>query len=147
MSKRIVVTGVGLISALGIGTEENWKGVLAGQSGVANITRFDTTLYPCRFAAEVKGFDPLNYVEKKDVKKMGLFIQYAIAATEFAVQQARLKSTPDVAERAGVYIGSGIGGFDVIEREHEALLKGGPRKISPFFIPASIVNLAAGQVS
>jgi 3-oxoacyl-[acyl-carrier-protein] synthase II len=147
MSKRIVVTGVGLISALGIGTDETWKGVLAGQSGVANITRFDATLYACRFAAEVKGFDPLQYIEKKDVKKMGLFIQYAIAATEFAVRQAGLKITPDFAERAGVYIGSGIGGFDVIEREHRALLEGGPRKISPFFIPASIVNLAAGQVS
>lgn len=147
MSKRIVVTGVGLISAAGIGTEESWKSVLAGQSGVATVTRFDVSAFACRIAAEVKGFDPLQFVEKKDLKKMGLFIQYALAATEFAIRQAGLKITPEIAERTGVYIGSGIGGFDVIEREHTALLEGGPRRISPFFIPASIVNLAAGHVS
>ena len=147
MAKRVVVTGVGLVSALGIGTEESWQGILAGRSGVAPITRFDTEAYACRIAAEVKGFDPLRFVEKKEIKKMGLFIQYALAASEFALQQAGLKITPEIAERAGVVIGSGIGGFDVIEREHTALLEGGPRKISPFFIPASIVNLAAGYVS
>jgi 3-oxoacyl-[acyl-carrier-protein] synthase II len=147
MNKRIVVTGVGLVSALGIGTEETWKAALAGQSGVAPVSRFDTKGFACRIAAEVKGFDPLQYVEKKELKKMGLFIQYALAAAQFAIKHAGLQITPDIAERSGVFIGSGIGGFDVIEREHEALLKGGPRKISPFFIPASIVNLAAGHVS
>ena len=147
MAKRVVVTGVGLVSALGVGTEESWRGILAGQSGVASITRFDTAAFACRIAAEVKGFDPLRFIEKKEIKKMGLFIQYALAASEFALEQSGLKITPDLAERAGVIIGSGIGGFDVIEREHTALMEGGPRKISPFFIPASIVNLAAGYVS
>lgn len=147
MAKRVVVTGVGLVSALGVGTEKSWQAILAGKSGVAPITRFDTEGYACRIAAEVKGFDPLRYVEKKELKKMGLFIQYALAASEFALEQAGLKITPEIAERTGVMIGSGIGGFDVIEREHAALLEGGPRKISPFFIPASIVNLAAGHVS
>jgi 3-oxoacyl-[acyl-carrier-protein] synthase II len=142
-----VVTGVGLVSAIGIGTEETWKNALAGASGAAPITHFDTTGFPVTFAAEVKGFDPLQYVEKKELKKMGLFIQFALAATQFALEQSGLQITPDVAERVGVYIGSGIGGFDVIEREHTALMQGGPRKISPFFIPASIVNLASGFVS
>src|SRR3990172_3167968 len=147
MAKRVVVTGVGLVSALGIGTEESWRGILAGRSGVAPITHFDAAAHACRIAAEVKGFDPLRFVEKKEIKKMGLFIQYALAASEFALEQAGLKIAPEMAERAGVVIGSGIGGFDVIEREHTALMEGGPRKISPFFIPASIVNLAAGHVS
>lgn len=147
MTRRVVVTGVGLVSPVGVGTEETWSNLLAGKSGVGTITRFDTTGFAARMAAEVKGFDPLPFVEKKELKKMGLFIQYAIAATQFAMDQARLKITPEVAERVGVYIGSGIGGFDVIEREHTALLQGGPRKISPFFIPAAIVNLAAGYVS
>jgi 3-oxoacyl-[acyl-carrier-protein] synthase II len=142
-----VVTGVGLVSAVGIGTEETWKALLAGQSGAAPITHFDTTGFSARFAAEVKNFDPLLYVEKKEVKKMGLFIQFAMAAAQFAMEQAKLTITPDFAERTGVYIGSGIGGFDVIEREHTALMQGGPRKISPFFIPATIVNLASGFVS
>ena len=147
MTRRVVVTGVGLVSALAVGTEETWKGLLAGQSGAAPITHFDTTGFPVTFAAEVKGFDPLQFIEKKEVKKMGLFIQFGLAAAEFALAQAGLKVTPDFAERAGVYIGSGIGGFDVIEREHTALMQGGPRRISPFFIPASIVNLASGFVS
>jgi 3-oxoacyl-[acyl-carrier-protein] synthase II len=147
MSKRIVVTGVGLVSPLGIGTEETWKAALAGVSGISPITRFDASGFACRIAAEVKGFDPLLFVEKKDLKKMGMFIQFALAAAEFAMQQSGLQITPETAERTGVFIGSGIGGFDVIEREHAALLAGGPRKISPFFIPASIVNLAAGHVS
>jgi 3-oxoacyl-[acyl-carrier-protein] synthase II len=120
---------------------------LAGQSGVAPITHFDTTGFAATIAAEVKGFDPQQYVEKKDVKKMGLFIQFALAASQFAMEQAQLRITPELADRAGVYIGSGIGGFDVIEREHTALMQGGPRKISPFFIPAAIVNLASGFVS
>ncbi len=147
MARRVVVTGVGLVSALGVGTEETWRELLAGKSGAAPITHFDATGFPVTFAAEVKGFEPLRFVEKREVKKMGLFIQFAMAAAEFAMEQSGLKITPDLAERAGVYIGSGIGGFDVIEREHTALMQGGPRRISPFFIPASIVNLASGFVS
>lgn len=147
MARRAVVTGVGLVSALGIGREETWKNILAGMSGAAPITHFDTTGFPATFAAEVKGFDPLQYVEKKELKKMGLFIQFALAAAQFALEHAGLTISPDIADRVGVYIGSGIGGFDVIEREHTALLQGGPRKISPFFIPAAIVNLASGFVS
>jgi 3-oxoacyl-[acyl-carrier-protein] synthase II len=135
------------VSALGVGTEETWRRLLAGQSGVAPITHFDTTGFAATIAAEVKGFDPQQYVEKKEVKKMGLFIQFALAASQFAMEQAQLKITPELADRTGVYIGSGIGGFDVIEREHTALMQGGPRKISPFFIPAAIVNLASGFVS
>jgi len=147
LTRRVVVTGVGLVSAVGIGTEETWRNLLAGQSGVAPITHFDTKGYAATIAAEVKGFDPYQYVEKKEVKKMGLFIQFALAASQFAMEQAQLKVVPGIADRAGVYIGSGIGGFDVIEREHTALMQGGPRKISPFFIPAAIVNLASGFVS
>jgi 3-oxoacyl-[acyl-carrier-protein] synthase II len=147
LTRRVVVTGVGLVSALGVGTEETWQNLLAGRNGVGPITRFDPTGFGCTFAAEVKGFDPLQFIEKKELKKMGLFIQFGLAATQFALEQAQLKITPDIAERVGVYIGSGIGGFDVIEREHTALMQGGPRRISPFFIPASIVNLASGFVS
>jgi 3-oxoacyl-[acyl-carrier-protein] synthase II len=138
---------VGLVSAVGIGTEENWRNLLAGQSGVAPITHFDTTGFSSTIAAEVKGFDPLQFVEKKELKRMGLFIQFALAASQFAVEQAQLKVSPEIADHVGVYIGSGIGGFDVIEREHTALMQGGPRRISPFFIPAAIVNLASGFVS
>jgi 3-oxoacyl-[acyl-carrier-protein] synthase II len=135
------------VSAVGVGTQETWRNLLAGRSGVAPITHFDTTGFAARIAAEVKGFDAQQYVEKKEVKKMGLFIQFALAASQFAMEQAQLKVAPELADRAGVYIGSGIGGFDVIEREHTALMQGGPRKISPFFIPAAIVNLASGFVS
>jgi len=147
LTRRVVVTGVGLVSALGIGTEETWKNILGAKSGVGSITHFDATAFASTIAAEVRGFDPLQFVEKKEVKKMGRFIQFAMAASQFALEQARLAIAPEIAERTGVYIGSGIGGFDVIEREHTALLEGGPRKISPFFIPASIVNLASGFVS
>lgn len=147
MARRVVITGLGLVSAVGIGTEESWQAVLDSRSGIAPITRFDTDGFACTIAAEVKGFEPLQFVAKKELKKMGLFIQYALAAAEFAMKQADLRATSETAERIGVFLGSGIGGFDVIEREHTALLKGGPRRISPFFIPASIVNLAAGHVS
>lgn len=147
MARRVVVTGVGLVSPVGIGTEETWKAILAGQSGVGPITHFDTTGFSATIAAEVKNFDPLQFVEKKELKKMGRFIQFAMAAAQFAMDQSGLKVGPEMAHRVGVFIGSGIGGFDVIEREHTALMQGGPRKISPFFIPASIVNLAAGFVS
>jgi 3-oxoacyl-[acyl-carrier-protein] synthase II len=142
-----VVTGIGLVSSLGIGTEATWKGLLAGLSGVAPITKFDASAFATRFAAEVKGFDPLAFVDKKDVKKMDVFIQYAIAASQFAMDDARLTVTPELASRVGVFIASGIGGFTTIEREHQAYLEGGPRRISPFFIPSAIINLAAGQVS
>jgi 3-oxoacyl-[acyl-carrier-protein] synthase II len=145
--RRVVVTGIGLVSSLGIGTEPNWQALTAGKSGVATITKFDPTEFSTRIAGEVKDFDPLAFVEKKDVKKMDVFIQYAIAASQFAVDDAALTFTPEEAPRVGVYIASGIGGFTTIEREHIALLKGGPRKISPFFIPSAIINLAAGQVS
>ncbi len=147
MSRRVVVTGVGLLCGLGIGTEEVWKAVCAGQNGIGPITLFDASQHACRIASEVKNFDPLQWMEKKELKKMGRFIQFAVAAADFAMKESGLKLTPELAERTGVYIGSGIGGFDVIEREYQALLKGGPRKISPFFIPATIINLAAGQVS
>ena len=147
MTRRVVVTGVGLVSSLGIGTEVNWNALCAGDSGITSITRFDTTDHPVRIAGEVKGFDPLQFVAKKDVKKMDIFIQYAIAAADFAVTDAKLVIDPETAARVGVFIASGIGGFSTIEREHKALLEGGPRRLSPFFIPASIINLAAGQVS
>jgi 3-oxoacyl-[acyl-carrier-protein] synthase II len=142
-----VITGIGLVSSLGIGTEASWKGLLSGRSGVGPITKFDASAFSTRFAAEVKEFDPLAFVEKKDVKKMDVFIQYAIAASQFAMDDARLVITPEIAPRVGVFIASGIGGFTTIEREHRAFLEGGPRKISPFFIPSAIINLASGQVS
>ncbi|OFV84911.1 MAG: beta-ketoacyl-[acyl-carrier-protein] synthase II [Acidobacteria bacterium RIFCSPHIGHO2_02_FULL_67_57] len=136
-----------MLCGVGIGTEEVWKAICAGRSGIAPITLFDASQHPCRFAGEVKNFDPLQFVEKKELKKMGRFIVFALAATDFAMKHAGLVLAGELAERTGVYIGSGIGGFDVIEREHSELLAGGPRRISPFFIPATIVNLAAGQVS
>jgi 3-oxoacyl-[acyl-carrier-protein] synthase II len=142
-----VVTGIGLICGLGNFTEDVWKALLAGKSGVGLITRFDTTNFPCKIAAEVRNFDPLNYISKKELKKMARFIHLAIAAADEAVKMSELKITPENDERVGVHIGSGIGGFDMIESEHSAFLEGGPRKISPFFIPAAIINLAAGQVS
>jgi 3-oxoacyl-[acyl-carrier-protein] synthase II len=147
MNRRVVVTGLGMLCGVGNTTQEVWASLLAGKSGVAPITYFDTTQFSCRIAAEVKNFDPLNFVEKKELKKMGRFIHFALAAATEAVNMSGLSVTQENAERVGVYIGSGIGGFDVIEREHTALMEGGPRKISPFFIPATIVNLAAGQVS
>ena len=147
MKRRVVVTGVGLVSSLGIGTEENWNALCAGRSGIGSITRFDASQFSTRIAGEVKNFDPLQFIAKKDVKKMDVFIQYAIAAAEFAVRDAGLEVTPEIADRVGVFIASGIGGFSAIEREHRVLLKDGPRKISPFFIPSVIINLAAGQVS
>jgi 3-oxoacyl-[acyl-carrier-protein] synthase II len=147
LARRVVVTGLGLICGVGNSSAEVWKNIVAGKSGVAKIAGFDTTNFACQIAAEVKNFDPLNFIDKKDVKKMGRFIHFALAATEEAVKMSGLKIPPENAHRVGVHIGSGVGGFDIIEREHAALLKGGPRRISPFFIPAAIVNLAAGQVS
>ena len=147
MSRRVVITGVGLVSPLAIGTDETWQALREGRSGIARIQSFDPAAFACQIAGEVKGFDPGNYIEKKEIKKMGRFIQFAIAATEFALASSGFKVTKDDEERVGVYIGSGIGGFDVIEREYKTYLDHGPRRISPFFIPATIINLASGYVS
>ena len=148
MTRRVVVTGVGLVCALGIGTEETWKNLVAGQSGIVPITLFDTAGFDCTFAGEVKNFDPLNWIEKKEMKKMGRFIQIALAGADFAVKMSgwSKETEPDLDE-VGVYVSSGIGGFDIIEREHWKLVQGGPGKISPFFIPSAIVNLASGNIS
>ncbi|HWJ48449.1 MAG TPA: beta-ketoacyl-ACP synthase II [Candidatus Udaeobacter sp.] len=145
--RRVVVTGLGLVCGVGNSTDEVWKALLAGKSGVARIAGFDASNFACQIAAEVKNFDPLKYIEKKEVKKMGRFIHFALAAADEAMQMSGLKVTPENDERVGVHIGSGIGGFDIIEREHTNLIEGGPRRISPFFIPSAIINLAAGQVS
>jgi 3-oxoacyl-[acyl-carrier-protein] synthase II len=142
-----VVTGVGLVCDLGIGTDEVWKNLLAGQSGIRTITQFDTTAFDCTIAGEVRDFDPLHWAEKKELKKIARFIQLALAATDFAMRMSELKITTEIAEAVGVYVASGIGGFDVIEREHSKLLHGGPGRISPFFIPAAIINLASGHIS
>jgi 3-oxoacyl-[acyl-carrier-protein] synthase II len=148
LTRRVVVTGVGLVCALGIGTDESWKNLLAGKSGIAPITLFDTTGFDCTIAGEVKNFDPFCWIEKKELKKMGRFIQIALAGADFAVKAA--KWTPEHEhdlDEVGVYVSSGIGGFDIIEREHWKLVQGGPGKISPFFIPSAIVNLASGHIS
>ena len=145
--RRVVITGLGLLSAVGLTTDEVWQSLLAGKGGVGKITQFDAAQFACQIAAEVKNFDPLNFIEKKEVKKMGRFIHFALAASEEAMKMSGLQITDENGHRVGVHIGSGIGGFDVIEREHTNLLQGGPRKISPFFIPATIINLAAGHVS
>jgi 3-oxoacyl-[acyl-carrier-protein] synthase II len=135
------------VSSLGIGTEANWEALLAGRSGIRTITAFDASRFASRIAGEVPDFDPLQFLSRKDVRKMDVFIQYAIAASEFALRDAGLPTTGGLGTEVGVFIASGIGGFSTIEREHIALLNGGPRKISPFFIPSAIINLAAGQVS
>jgi 3-oxoacyl-[acyl-carrier-protein] synthase II len=147
VSRRVVVTGIGLVSPLGIGTEETWAGIQAGRSGAAPITLFDASKHSTTFACEVKGFDPLSWVEKKEVKKMDRFIQFAIAAADFAMKDAGFEVTKDNEEMVGVYVGSGIGGFRTIEDAHSDLVNGGPRRVSPFFIPSAIVNLASGWVS
>lgn len=147
MGRRVAVTGVGLICSVGAGTEECWSAIRNGKNGIERIAAFDATDYACQIAGEVKNFDPLTYVDKKDVKKMGRFIQFAVAASEYAVNSAAIQFAPEDAENFGVYIGSGIGGFEVIEREYRTLLERGPSRISPFFIPSCIVNLASGYVS
>jgi 3-oxoacyl-[acyl-carrier-protein] synthase II len=147
VSRRVVVTGIGLVCGLGIGTDEVWKNLLAGKSGIRTITQFDASAFDCTIAGEVRDFDPLHWAEKKELKKIARFIQVALAATDFAMRMSELKITPDIAEVTGVYVASGIGGFDVIEREHSKLLLGGPGRISPFFIPAAIINLASGHIS
>ena len=145
--RRVVVTGVGLLCGVGNTASEVWRQLLAGSSGVAPIQGFDATSFPVNFAAEVKNFDPLKFLDKKEARKMGRFIHYAFAATHEALTQSGLLIDDANADRVGVFIGSGIGGFEIIEREHSNLLNGGPRKMSPFFIPAAIVNMAAGQIS
>ncbi len=145
--RRVVVTGVGLVSPVGIGREETWSALLRGESGIAPTQLFDASRFSCRFAGEVKDFSPEKYIDRKDIKKMGRFIQFAMAAAEFAMKQSGLQVTEENAERVGVYVGSGIGAFEVIEREHSKLLAGGPDRVSPFFINATIANLASGQIS
>ena len=147
MTRRVVVTGVGLVCALGIGTEETWKNLVAGQSGIGPITQFDTKDFDCKIAGEIKNFDPFQWIEKKELKKMGRFIQVALAGADFAVKSANWKPEDSDLNEVGVYVSSGIGGFDIIEREHWKLVQGGPGKISPFFIPSAIVNLASGHIS
>ena len=148
MNRRVVVTGIGVICAVGNNVDESWQALLAGKSGIERIASFDVSQFACQIAAEVKNFDPLTLLDKKEARKMARFIHLAIAASDEALRMANYKAdTEELAEVTGVNIGSGIGGFDIIEREHSNLLNGGPRKISPFFIPAAIVNLAAGQVS
>ncbi len=145
--RRVVVTGIGLVCGVGKTVPEVWAGLLAGKSGMAEIKAFDLTGHPVRFAAEVKDFDPLLFIDKKEARKMGRFIHFALAASAEAMAHSGLVIDDSNHDRVGVHIGSGIGGFDVIEREHSNLLTGGPRKVSPFFIPGSIINLAAGHVS
>ena len=147
MTRRVVVTGVGLVCALGIGTEECWRNLVAGCSGIGPITQFDTNGFDCKIAGEVKNFEPLHWIEKKEIKKMARFIQIALAGADFAVKSANWKPEDSNLDEVGVYVSSGIGGFDIIEREHWKLVQGGPGKISPFFIPSAIVNLASGQIS
>ena len=145
--RRVVLTGVGLVSPLGVGTAATWDGLMASRVGIGPVTRFDASAFPCRIAGEVSGFDPLDYLDKKEVKKSDTFIHYGIAASDFAVQDAGLEVDPARAHRVGVIIGSGIGGLPLIEAMHLTLLEKGPSRVSPFFIPGLIVNMAAGQVS
>ena len=147
MTRRVVVTGVGLVCALGTGTEETWANLVAGQSGVGPITLFDTTGFDCRIGGEIKNFDPFRWIEKKELKKMGRFIQVALAGADFAIKMSGWKREDSDLDEVGVYVSSGIGGFDIIEREHIKLMQGGPGRISPFFIPSAIVNLASGHIS
>jgi 3-oxoacyl-[acyl-carrier-protein] synthase II len=147
LSRRVVVTGIGLVSALGVGTEETWEGIRNCRSGISRIASFDASGFACQIAGEVRGFDASLFIDRKEIKKMGRFIHFGIAASDFAVKAANLQVSPEIAENVGVYIGSGIGGFEIIEREHKTLIEKGPSRISPFFIPATIINLAAGHVS
>jgi 3-oxoacyl-[acyl-carrier-protein] synthase II len=147
LNRRVVVTGLGLVTPVGNSVETTWAALVEGRSGADYIKKFDTEKFPVRFACEVKDFDPLNYIEKKEARKMGAFIHYAVAASQEAVDDSGLQITDEIAENVGTYISSGIGDFWAIEREHEKLLKGGPSRVSPFFIPSAIVNLASGQVS
>lgn len=145
--RRVVVTGVGVVSALGTGLEKNWQALTNGQSGIATITRFDASQLPTQIAGEVRDFNAEDWIDKKEVKKMDLFIQYAMAAADMAMADSGLQITEANAERVGVVVGSGLGGLPTIEKYHEAMTEGGYRKITPFFIPMLIINLAPGQIS
>ncbi len=145
--RRVVVTGLGLITPLGTGVEKTWNALCAGKSGIRRITKFDPSGHACQIAGEVTDFDPADYIEKKEIKKMDTFIHYAVSASQMAVDDAGFKVTPENADRVGVYIGSGIGGLQAIEAFHKVLLEKGPDRVSPFFIPMVIINLASGQVS
>ena len=147
MKRRVVVTGMGIVSPLGIGLENNWAAICQGRSGIGPITKFDTSEYPCKIAGEVKNFDPDAYIDKKDQKKMDIFIQFALAAGTMAIKQSGLVIDESTADRVGVLVGSGLGGLSTIEKYHTMLLKNGPKKVSPFFVPMLIVNLAPGQIS
>jgi 3-oxoacyl-[acyl-carrier-protein] synthase II len=146
-ARRVVVTGLGLVTPLGIGVEKTWKALCAGQSGIRRITKFDPAEYACQIAGEVVEFDPAVYVEKKEIKKMDTFIHFAVAASQMAVDDAGLKITEENMDRVGVYIGAGIGGLPAIEQYHTVLRDRGPDRVSPFFIPMVIINLASGQVA
>lgn len=146
-TRRVVVTGLGLVTPLGTGVEKTWKALCAGESGIGRITRFDPAGYDAQIAGEVKDFDPAQFIEKKEIKKMDTFIHYAVGASQLAVDDARLKVVPEEATRVGVYIGSGIGGLGSIEHYHDVLKEKGPGRVSPFFIPMTIINLASGQVA
>jgi 3-oxoacyl-[acyl-carrier-protein] synthase II len=145
--RRVVVTGIGVVSPLGLDAPSTWSALVSGKSGIGPITKFDVSAFTCRIGGEVRGFDPGNYIERKEIKKMDTFIHFAIAASREAMTDSGLKIDADNSERVGVYIGSGIGGMPLFEETHKAYLAGGPRKISPFFIPGMIINLAAGHVS
>ncbi len=145
--RRVVVTGMGMISPLGVGNAATWDGLVAGRSGIGLITKFDTAQFPVKIAGEVRGFDPETWIDKKEVKKFDTFIQYAIAASDIAVEDARLDCASADGERFGVIIGSGIGGLPLIEEMHKKMLERGPSRISPFFIPGLIVNMASGVLS
>lgn len=146
-SRRVVVTGLGMVTPLGIGVESSWKALCAGESGIAQITHFDATDYPCQIAGELKGFDPNDFISPKEVKKMDTFIHFAVASARMAVEDAEFRVTSENAERLGVYVGSGIGGLQAIEKWHTVLLEKGPKRVTPFFIPMSIINLASGQIA
>ncbi len=146
-TRRVVVTGVGTITPLGIGVEKSWEGLLAGKSGIRRITQFDSSQFPTKIAGEVEGFNPEDYIEIKEIKKMDRFIQLAIAAAHLALEDSGLKISGGNSERVGVIVGSGIGGLSSLERYHTVLTEKGPRRITPFFIPMLIINLASGQIS
>ena len=145
--RRVVVTGIGLVSPLGIGNKENWDSLIAGKSGITKITHFDASDLPVQIAGEVKNFNPEDFIDKKEVKKMDLFIQYALTAAHFAMEDSGLIINEENAERVGVIVGAGLGGLPTIEKYHRAMLEGGYKKITPFFIPMLIINLAPGHIS
>ncbi len=147
VARRVVITGLGLVTPLGTGVEKTWKAICAGESGIGRITKFDPTGYDAQIAGEVKDFDPAQFIEKKEIKKMDAFIHYAVGAAQLAVDDAGLKISPEEATKVGVYIGSGIGGLGSIEHYHDVLKAKGPGRVSPFFIPMTIINLASGQVA